>query len=71
MKNLKKFENFDLNHSENHSQNSNCFHYSCDECDNIWKAEGECDCCEYCDSNEIEELQENEWNELNKVRLSK
>lgn len=66
MKHLKKFESYDLNQSE---ENSNCCHYSCDECDNIWKSEEECDCCKYCDSNEIEELHEEEWNELNKMRL--
>jgi hypothetical protein len=68
MKNLKKFENFDLTQPEENLQNYNC-HYSCDECDNIWKSEEECDCCKYCDSNEIEELHEEEWNELNKMRL--
>ena len=65
MKHLKKFEGFDLSKFEN-LQNSNCSHYSCDECDNIWKSEEECDCCKFCDSNE---LQENEWDELNKMRL--
>jgi hypothetical protein len=68
MKHLKKFEGFDLTQSEN-LQNENCCHYSCDECDNIWKSDEECDCCKFCDSNEIEELHEDEWNELNKMRL--
>jgi hypothetical protein len=68
MKRLKNFEIFDLNISED-LKNSNCCHYSCDECDNIWESEEECDSCKYCDSNEIEELNEEEWNELNKIRL--
>jgi hypothetical protein len=68
MKHIQKFERFDLTQSDNNLQNENCC-YSCDECDNIWKSEVECDCCKFCDSNEIEELQENEWNELNKMRL--
>jgi hypothetical protein len=68
MKNLKKFENFDLTQPEENLQSSNC-HYSCDECDSIWKSDDECDCCKYCDSSEIEELHEEEWNELNKMRL--
>ena len=71
MKHLKKFESFDLTQSEDNLQNTNSIstHYSCDECDNIWKSDEECDCCKYCDSNEIEELHEEEWNELNKMRL--
>jgi hypothetical protein len=68
MKNLKNFESFDLNKSDD-LQNSNYCNYSCDECDNIWKSEEECYSCKYCDSNEIEELNEEEWNELNKIRL--
>lgn len=68
MKRLKKFESFNLNQSD-YLQNSNYCNYSCDECDNIWKSEEECDCCKYCGSNEIEELHEEEWNELNKIRL--
>jgi hypothetical protein len=69
MKHLKNFESFDLSQSEENLENSNCCHYFCDECDNIWKSDEECDCCKYCDSNEIEELHEDEWNELNKMRL--
>jgi hypothetical protein len=68
MKHLKKFEGFDLSQSGN-LQNESCCHYSCDECDNIWKSDEECGCCKFCDSNEIEELHEDEWNELNKMRL--
>lgn len=68
MKHLKKFEGFDLSKFEN-LQITNSSHYSCDECDNIWKSNEECDCCKFCDSNEIEELHEEEWNELNKMRL--
>jgi hypothetical protein len=68
MKHIQKFEGFDLTQSED-NQNTNCCHYSCDECDNIWKSDEECDCCKFCDSNEIEELHEDEWNELNKMRL--
>jgi hypothetical protein len=69
MKHIQKFESFDLTQSEDNLQNKNCSHYSCDECDNIWKSDEECDCCKFCDSNEIEELHEDEWNELNKMRL--
>ncbi len=55
MKHLKKFEGFDLTQSEDNLENTHSTHYSCDECDNIWKSDEECDCCKYCDSNEIEE----------------
>lgn len=69
MKHLKKFEGFDSSQLVESIQNSGCCHYSCDECDNIWKSDNECESCEFCNSNEIEELHEEEWNELNKMRL--
>lgn len=67
MKNIKRFENFEFSESQPEEISENtCCYYSCDECDNIWKSDKECECCKFCDSNEIEELQEEEWNELSK-----
>jgi hypothetical protein len=66
MKNIKNFENFKFSNKISEELNINSCYYSCDECDNNWKSEEECNCCKFCDSNEIEELQQEEWNELSK-----
>lgn len=67
MKNLKKFENFNMSQSKYEELNGNpsCY-YCCDECDNIWIENNEVDCCKFCESDEIEELHEEEWKELSK-----
>jgi hypothetical protein len=61
MKHLKKFESL---------QNLSQSHYSCDECDNIWKESDDCKSCKFCGSDEIEELHEEEWNEWTTWTLS-
>lgn len=68
---IKKFEDFDFSQTLMvTSKNVLNSHYSCDECDSLWKEfNTNCTKCKFCESTEIEELSEDEWYDIAKSRL--